>query len=132
MPVRCPNCGKQHDVTEFESDRKIKCTCGRELDIFQLETVEDFLRFFESESERVKALEIQRDAEELCRMILDERCEDVDIDIAEEKLREKVKTMFPEKMETYQMIYEARFRRLREQFRNPEQGFSSEDQDRPT
>lgn len=124
MPVRCPGCGKQHDVTEFESDHKIQCSCGRELDVFQLETVEDFLRFFESESERVKALEIQKDAEAICRMILDERCEDVDISIAEEKLRDKVMSLFPEKMETYRMIYEARFARLKEQFRSPGEGFS--------
>lgn len=124
MPVRCPGCGRHHDVTEFEGDRKIRCACGRELDVFQLETVEDFLRFFESETERVKALEIQKDAEEICRMILDERCPDVDISIAEENLRQKVTEFFPEKMETYRMIYEARFTRLKEQFRNPGEGFS--------
>lgn len=132
MPVRCPSCGKQHDVTEFESDHKIKCSCGRELDVFQLETVEDFLRFFESESERVKALEIQKDAEAICLMILDERVEDVDISIAEEKLRTKVLGLFPEKMETYRMIYESRFIRLKEQFRNPGEGFSESARDYPT
>ncbi|MBU3758333.1 MAG: hypothetical protein FGM27_00160 [Candidatus Omnitrophica bacterium] len=123
MPVQCPGCGRKHDVTEFEGDRKIRCVCGRELDVLGLETVEDFLRFFESEDERVKALEIQSDAEEICRMILDDRFEDVDIQIAQDKLREKAAGFFPDKMETYRMIYEARFLRLREQFRKPGEGF---------
>ena len=50
-------------------------------------------------------------------MILDESYQDVDIEIAKDRLKEKVKKLFPEKMETYRMIYEARFERLWEQFR---------------
>ncbi len=83
-----------------------------------METVDDFLRFFESEAERQKALEIQRDAQAICQMILNEECSEVDIEIAKESLRQKVFEFFPSQMETYQMIYEARFKRLWEQFRD--------------
>ncbi|HTL46783.1 MAG TPA: hypothetical protein VL688_01835 [Verrucomicrobiae bacterium] len=117
MPVRCPKCGKQHDAAKFESETKLNCECGFQLDVSFLETLEDFLRFSESEEERHKALEIQRGAEDICRMILDDGCPDVDIEIARVQLREKVEALFPQQMGTYQMIYEARFNRLWEQFR---------------
>ncbi len=107
----------KHDVVEFEAARRVKCRCGLKLDISLMETVEDFLRYFESEDERKKAKEIQRDAQFICQMILNEACPDVDIEIAKNNLEEKVGRFFPDRMETYRMIYEARFRRLWEQFR---------------
>ena len=91
------------------------------LDLSMMETVEDFLRFFENEEERKKAQEIQRDAQEVCRMILNEKCPEVDIEIAKNKLEKKVQKLFPAKMEAYRMIYEARFKRLWDQFRTPGQ-----------
>ena len=124
MAIRCPKCGMNHDVVEFEAGRRIKCRCGLKLDLRMMDSVEDFLRYFESEEERKKAREIQEDAQGVCQMILNEESADIDIEIAEEKLREKVKQFFPDKMETYRMIYEARFNRLRDQFRSggPERG----------
>lgn len=107
----------KHDVVEFESGRRIKCRCGLKLDLSLMNTVEDFLRYFESEEERKKAREIQRDAEVICQMILDEGCPAVDIEIEKTKLREKAERLFPDKMELYRMIYEARFKRLWGQFR---------------
>lgn len=117
MAVRCPQCGKHHDPARFEAASKLSCSCGFEMDISMLETVEDFLRFSESEQERQKAFEIQRDAQDICRMILDESSNEVDISIARSRLRDKVEAYFPLQMQTYDMIYEARFRRLWEQFR---------------
>jgi len=117
MPIRCPKCGIKHDVLEFQGIDKIKCRCGYLLNISLVDTVEDFLRYFENEEERTKAYEIQRDAQNICRLILDENTSEVDIEIAKGKLRDKVSAMFPDKMDTYRMIYEARFTRLWEQFR---------------
>ncbi len=82
-----------------------------------MNTAEDFLRYFESEDERKKALEIQEDAQTICQMILDENSHQVDIEIAKDKLREKVSRYFPDKLDTYRIIYEARFNRLWDQFR---------------
>ncbi len=112
----------KHDVVEFESGRRIKCRCGLKLDISLMQTVEDFLRYFESEDERKKAKEIQDDAQQICQMILDDHCPAVDIEIAKDRLREKVEKLFPDKMEAYRMIYEARFKRLWEQFRTDGSG----------
>ena len=120
--IQCPKCGKKHDVTEFEGTRPIKCRCGLKLNLSLMNTVDDFLRFFESEEERKKANVIQRDAEMICHMILDESCPEVDIEIAKNILKDKVLKLFPDKISTYEMIYESRFKRLWEQFRpeNPE------------
>lgn len=76
------------------------------------------MRYCESEAERKKAGEIQADAKVICQMILDESYQDVGVEIARERLKEKVKKLFPEKMETYRMIYVARFNRLRDRFRH--------------
>ena len=115
--IICPKCGFKHDVTEFQGNRRVKCRCGLKIDISMMNTAEDFLRYFESEDERKKALEIQEDAQAICQMVLDENCPKVDIEIAKEKLREKVALYFPDKLDTYRIIYEARFNRLWDQFR---------------
>ena len=107
----------KHDVVEFEAGQRIKCRCGLKLDLSLMETVEDFLRYFESEEERKKAREIQQDAQAICQMILDEQCQAIDVEIAKENLKEKVRRYFPDKIQVYEMIYEARFRRLWDQFR---------------
>lgn len=79
--------------------------------------VDDFLSICESEEEKSHLNEIQKEAQQICRMILSEEFAKVDVEIAKEKLREKAEQYFPDKLETYRMIYEARFQRLWEQFR---------------
>lgn len=118
MPLRCPQCGKQHDVLELEAVQNIICSCGRKLDLSLVASIEDFLRYFENEEEREKALTIQEDAQNICRMILNDDCPEVDIEIEKRKLREKVENLFPEKLLAYQLIYESRFKRLWDQFRS--------------
>jgi hypothetical protein len=44
-------------------------------------------------------------------------CSDREIDIERLHLRVQAATLFPEKMPLYDMVYESRFRRLRQQFR---------------
>ena len=117
MAIHCPKCGKEHDVIVFQEGKKVKCRCGLKLDLSLMNSLDDFLRYFENEEERKKANVIQRDAQTICQMILDENCPEVDIEIAKNTLREKVRKLFPDKMSTYEMIYEARFNRLWQQFR---------------
>ena len=118
MAIKCPKCGFMHDVARFEEHKKLKCRCGFKLDLSLIETAEDFLRYCEGTEERKRAGEVQRDAQVICQMILDEGCQAVDIEIAKSKLEEKVKRLFPDKMDTYRMIYESRFQRLWDQFRS--------------
>lgn len=119
MAIHCPKCGTAYDILQFEEGRERICSCGQRLHWALFETVDDFLRFFENEEEREKARALQKDAQQICSMILDETCPEVDVEIAKENLKEKVRKLFPDKMETYRMIYEARFKRLWDQFRSP-------------
>ena len=117
MAIRCPHCGHGYDVALFQFDRNIRCDCGRELNLSLIETIQDFERYLESVEERERALEIQRSASRICQMILDDSYPQVDIEIAEAKLRDRVAELFPDKLSVYEMIYEARFKRLWDQFR---------------
>ncbi len=117
MAIRCPHCGKTHDAAQFQFDQKIHCSCGRELPLSLIDTLQDFERYLESFEEKKKAAEIQEGARRICVMILDETCPEVDIEIAKEKLKRRAAELFPDKVAVYEMIYEARFKRLWDQFR---------------
>lgn len=118
MALRCPKCGMKHDVAKLEGGKTFQCRCGFKLNLSLIETAEDFLRYCEDTQEREQAKEIQQDAQIICQMILNEECPAVDIEIAKTRLEEKVKKLFPDKMETYRLIYESRFKRLWDQFRS--------------
>ena len=59
----------------------------------------------------------QRHIDRLCLLIVGTECSDREIDIERLHLRVQAATLFPEKMPLYDMVYESRFRRLRQQFR---------------
>jgi hypothetical protein len=59
-------------------------------------------------------------ADRVCRMILSTEWPDVDVSIARSHLRELAEALFPDRMDLYDMIYESRFDRLWEQFRDAE------------
>ena len=120
MAIQCPKCGKMHDVVRLEEGAQLKCACGFKLDSSLIQSADDFLRYCESREEIIHAKEIQHDAQLICQMILNPECAEVDIEIAKEQLEEKVKKLFPDKINTYKMIYESRFDRLWEQFRSQE------------
>jgi hypothetical protein len=61
--------------------------------------------------------EFQRRVDRLCSLIVASDCAEREIDIERLHLRVQAATLFPDKMQLYDRIYESRFRRLREQFR---------------
>ncbi len=61
-------------------------------------------------------------ADRICSRILDESYPDVDIEIAIQNLRERAEDWFPGREDLFRMIYEARFERLRQQFRSAGDG----------
>ena len=61
--------------------------------------------------------DFQRHVDRLCLLIVASDCSDREIDIERLHLRVQATTLFPEKMPLYDMVYESRFRRLRQQFR---------------
>ncbi len=66
---------------------------------------------------RQKIQEIQRDADRICSLIVASDFPDIDIEIMKSSLRTRVEEYFPNGLELYDMIYESRFSRLSEQFR---------------
>ena len=61
---------------------------------------------------------LQRHADRVASMIVTSSCSDLDCALAERELRMECLSLMPDRMELFDWIYTARFRRLREQFRN--------------
>ena len=59
----------------------------------------------------------QHHVDRLCFLIVASDCPEREIDVERLHLRVQAASLFPEKIQLYDMIYESRFRRLREQFR---------------
>jgi len=66
---------------------------------------------------RVKLDILRRKADRVCSLILISDYPDVDVDIEIEKVRQVCEELFPDRLWLFEIIYEARFQRLREQFR---------------
>ncbi len=60
---------------------------------------------------------LQRHVDRLCFLIVASDCSEREIDIERLHLRVQAAILFPEKMPLYDMVFESRFRRLRQQFR---------------
>ncbi len=66
---------------------------------------------------RERMREFQRMADHVCSLILISDYPEIDIEIEKSKVRERCEELYPDRMDLYEMIYESRFNRLREQFR---------------
>jgi hypothetical protein len=62
--------------------------------------------------------DFQRHVDRLCFLIVASDCSEREIDIERLHLRVQAMHLFPDKIPLFELIYERRFRRLREQFRN--------------
>jgi hypothetical protein len=63
--------------------------------------------------------ELARAAERLAFLIVATDCPRIDVEIERANLRRRCQALFPDKMELYEMVYESRFSRLWQQFRDP-------------
>ena len=70
---------------------------------------------------RDKMREVQRMASWVCVLILDTDLPAIDIEIEKNKVRERCLELYPDREDLYDMIYESRFQRLWEQFREVEE-----------
>lgn len=59
----------------------------------------------------------QRHVDRLCFLIVATDCSEREINIEKLHLRVQAMHLFPDEISLYELIYESRFRRLREQFR---------------
>lgn len=60
---------------------------------------------------------LKRMADRISFLIVASDYPDIDVEIEIEKLRERCRQLFPDRMALFEMIYVARFNRLKEQFR---------------
>jgi hypothetical protein len=67
--------------------------------------------------EEKKISEIRNLADKISFLIISTDYPKIDIEIEKERLKERIKELFPDKTYLYDLIYEPRFRRLEEQFR---------------
>jgi hypothetical protein len=68
-----------------------------------------------------RAEQVRKHAERIAVLIVSTDYPLVDIAIERCNLREQVETWFPDRLDAYDRIYESRFDRLIEQWREPEQ-----------
>ena len=115
MAVQCSSCGRGYDVTLFEFSRSITCVCGNTVSFKHEQLTDEAALALRSEEQSVR--EIQRMSDRIASLIVASDYPMIDITIEKQKLRERISELFPDKTELYELIYEARFRRLEEQFR---------------
>ena len=115
MAVRCSYCGRDYDVTLFEFGRSITCVCGETV-TFKHEQIADE-SLLARKVEDIKVREITTMADRIASLITGSDYPLIDIYIEEQRLRERISELFPDKIDLYDLIYEPRFRRLKEQFR---------------
>jgi DNA-directed RNA polymerase subunit RPC12/RpoP len=116
MALRCSYCGRDYDVTLFEFDRSITCLCGKTV-VFKHEQMTDEAILARSAEDR-KIREIRAMADRIASLIIGSDYPMIDIEIEKQKLKERISELFPDKIDLYDLIYEPRFRRLKDQFRN--------------
>ena len=116
MAIRCSYCNREYDVTLFEFDRSITCVCGKTVTFKHEQITDEALLAQRSEDRKVR--EIRTIADRIASLIIGSDYPMIDIEIEKQKLRERISELFPDKIDLYDLIYEPRFRRLKEQF-NP-------------
>ncbi|MBI3089980.1 MAG: hypothetical protein HYY96_04885 [Candidatus Tectomicrobia bacterium] len=73
-------------------------------------------------AEEQKLRQLRTATERVCTLILLTDMPAVDIAIERQEARELCAELFPDRLDLYDLIYESRFDRLWEQFRDPEEG----------
>ncbi|MFH0962636.1 MAG: hypothetical protein V2A58_01345 [Planctomycetota bacterium] len=81
---------------------------------------------------RERMRELARAADRVSTLILNEEYPEIDILIERANLREHALRLYPDRAQLYDMIYEARFDRLTEQFRPGEAHPESKQQEKET
>ena len=111
MAVYCPRCERQYPSTLVAEGRAVLCACGG-----------SFRAAVRPSDRRIEQALLGQHADRVCSMILSSDCPDVDVAIERGRVRDLAESLFPDRMELYEMIYESRFDRLWQQFRSTSAG----------
>ncbi len=116
MSILCPRCGAEYDATLFAFGRRVPCTCGAlvERDAPQ-ERRTPLPVGGRRRAGRRAAEDLKRRADAITWTILYTDVAEIDVEIAIEALRDHVREVLPDRLDLFEMVYVARWRRLREQ-----------------
>jgi len=149
MSLRCPKCQREYDVTLFEFNSEITCSCGERLSLntgherssrkdgsaadagggklprdIDWEALErEIFSAVNARPRKVdgeRAKEIREMADRISALITQSDLPRVDIEIEIRQFRAYVLEHFPEKEELFKAIYISRFRRLWDEHRKGE------------
>lgn len=115
MAIQCTWCRREYDITLFSFDRTLSCVCGNTVTLQHETMADEALLSLMSEDRKVR--EIGRMADRIASLIVGSDYPMIDIEIEKAKLRERITELFPDRADLYDLIYEPRFRRLKDQFR---------------
>lgn len=114
MAVVCPYCGHEYDIALFQFGHKVRCDCGHLVDAAAPNELSLAGRAIAKQARR-EIDELRRRADAVTTMLLHSDTPRVDVEIARNELREWVREQFPEGLDLFERIYEARWQRLAEQ-----------------
>lgn len=126
MAIQCKRCGKQYDIALFQFGNSINCDCGDTVFLShykierrgeESELIHKIYQKLQINAEDSTVKELQRLANRVCFFIVSTDYPEVDIEIEKEKVKNRCRDLFPDKVDLFEMIYESRFKRLWEQFR---------------
>jgi hypothetical protein len=124
MIARCPKCAKYYEKADSALAADFYCSCGEKL-VLDSEQVfsqlEQICKDYALKIEEENISHIRKTADRIVSLIFNDASSKLDIDIEKQKLRQLIEQISPERVDLYELIYEPRFNRLWEQFReNPE------------
>jgi len=123
VAIRCKKCGREFDITLFQFGRTVRCPCGAPVKLEHVsgppesDPLDEILKEIEIKDKRQRMDELKMLADRVASLIVSTDYARVDIEIEKEKVRRRCRELFPERMDLYEMVYESRFQRLWEQFR---------------
>ena len=109
VAISCPRCGAQLDVTLFAFERAVRCTCGTLVDATRPHAPGPRRR------ESPQAAELRRRGDAITWTILYGDLPAIDVDLAIAGLRDWVERHLPDRLELFEMVWAARWDRLRAQ-----------------
>lgn len=115
MLVTCETCGRSYARVLLQAAAAARCRCGASLRADG--PGPQFVDREAMQAEEAKLGELSRAADRVSFLIVATDCPRIDVDIQRAALRRRCGTLFPDKLDLFDMIYEARFRRLWQQFR---------------
>lgn len=115
MSITCPRCGAEYDVTLFAFGRTVECTCGCTVDARAPQVRPASPPTARRRPQRPEARELRRRADGITWTLLYSDLPRIDVDIQIGNLRDWVREHLPDRLTLFEMIYEARWARLRAQ-----------------